>query len=164
MTDNSRDYFEQLAALLEEHGFGWALSQVRAQIAEGIIVDKDVREFEAPRIAEATFQVGRRSRRSARLIARVPYDDDQRLAILLKAIEAAIVQRAELEEAVLDSLNSDENGPKLDRVEFVPDDDEDAAVASSFRRHQVSNDRRADNSELKEAAARALAEIRADVR
>jgi hypothetical protein len=156
------DYFRRLAELLQEHGYQWVLAEALAQIAEGMTVDKDVREFEAAQIAEASFELRPRGRKRARLIATVPYDDSQKLDILLNAIEAALVQRADLEEAVLKSLQGSKDEEAIEGVEFVPDQEMDPAGGSVFRRHELRPDRRQANQVVRETAARTLAEIRAD--
>ena len=66
------------------------------------------------------------------MITSEPYSEPERLEILLRAIESAIVQRADLEHTVLDQLT------EVAAVEFKPDVPRaDADVAILGRAHRL---------------------------
>jgi hypothetical protein len=102
-------YRRRIGEVLERHGFRWVLEQAEAQIAEGKPSSKEVSERESVSAA-----VPRRRRVS--LITSEPYSESERLEVLLQAIEAAIIQRAKLEQAVLNQFSA------VAAIDFQPED------------------------------------------
>lgn len=156
MADES-EYFERLASLLEQHDFGWVVSQAQVEIEDGKTVAKDVQAPELIQVIESDSFVRRTPRRRrASLIATQPYDDAERLAILLRAIETAIVDRADLEKAVLDAVGD------IPLVEFQPDDGGALRRAGAPDRgsHRLERGRLAGGNELRTNLAEVLSQLR----
>jgi hypothetical protein len=134
---DEREYFERLVAVLRDHGFEWVVEQAQSEIAEGRSVTKEVRAPDTQPTYDADTLVRQAPRRRrAGLIATVPFGAAEQLQILLRAIEAAIVDRAALEEAVLKGI-----GDNID-VEFLPEVSEDVPGATFERRaHRLDRGR-----------------------
>jgi hypothetical protein len=109
-------YRRRLSDVLREHGFGWVVEQAEAQIAGGKPSFKEVSEqqYLPPRL-DSEFIVRPPRRRRASLITTEPYSEGEQLDILLHAIGAAIVQREELEETILNQLD------EINAIDFEPE-------------------------------------------
>jgi hypothetical protein len=114
--EDDADYRRRIGEVLIEHGFAWVVAQAEAQIAEGKPSSKQVSEREyVPPSADPMFTVQRPRSRRASLITSEPYNESERLDILLEAIEAAVVQRSMLEQAVFEQLTD------ISSIRFEPD-------------------------------------------
>src|SRR5262249_15590655 len=86
------------------------------QIAEGKPSFKEVSEQEyLPPTLDHEFIIRPPRRRRASLITTDPYPESEQLDILLHAIGAAIVQRAQIEETVLNQLS------QINAIDFEPE-------------------------------------------
>lgn len=114
--EDDAEYRRRISDSLIRNGFEWVVQQADAQIAEGKVSAKSVFEEERliPRL-DPMFAVRKPRRRQASLITSEPYSESERLEILLNAIKAAIVERAQIEEAVLEHL------PNIGVIQFEPD-------------------------------------------
>ena len=111
-------YWRQLSEVLRRHGFGWVVQQAEEQISEGKPSTKQVSERGYSRAeADSDFVISKPRRRRASLITSEPYTEAEQVEILLNAIEAALVQRAELEQAVF-KIPGD-----IAAIQFQPDTD-----------------------------------------
>src|SRR5436190_9687970 len=110
------EYRRRISEVLTLHGFGWVVAQAEAEIAEGKQSAKQVAEQEVFSVsADPDFRMRRPRSSRASLITSEPYSEAERLEILLKAIEAALIQRSFLEQAVLAHV------PDVDSIRFEPD-------------------------------------------
>jgi len=154
--EDDASYRRRIADSLIQNGFDWVVQQAEAQIAEGKVSAKSVIEQERflPRL-DPMFAVRKPRRRQASLITSEPYSEAERLEILLNAIKAAIIERAQIEAAILDQL------PEISAVEFEPD----APVEETDRGFRGSKHRTDRNSvipgrSLQDRAEHALAALR----
>lgn len=149
----------QIVELLEEHGFGWVVEQADAHIAEGKSVVKEVSERELrPSVISDTFRITRPRRYRSSLVTTVVFSEPEKLEILLSAIEAAIVQRAALDTAVLATLAS------MKVIAFEPDTPaEDADGGYRGRRHTLTRDTEPSREGLRSAAEDVLKAARSEI-
>jgi hypothetical protein len=147
-------YRRRLSEVLRQHGFDWVVQQAETQIAEGKSGSKQVREL--PRaVLGPDFRIGAPKRLRASLITSEPYSEAERLEILLQAIDAAIVQRAKLEETVLDQLSG------ISSIEFEPDvPSEDFEGAYFGKAHRLDRSRLGSAHDLRERTDNALHRLR----
>lgn len=125
------NYRRRITDVLLSHGFGWVVAQAEAHIAEGKPTSKQVSERDSGSFArsiddDGMFVVRHPRTRRASLITSEPYTQSEQLEILLEAIEAAIVQRSMLEQAVLDESNH------ITSVRYEPDSPGEAIDSSYF--------------------------------
>lgn len=155
--DDTDEYFERLSEILIKYGFEWVVAQAEAEISEGRAVNKDVQALEYADLLEADG-FARRSprRRRASLVTTDPYNGAERLEILLRGVEAALGDRADLERAIMEKVGD------IASVEFAPDEDALGAVATraARRRHRLDRDRLAGGAEIQETLYPALQELR----
>ena len=141
-------YRRQISDILRRHGFGWVVEQAEAQIAEGKPSSKQVSEHEIFRAeADPMFTIRPRKRRRASLITTESYSESERLEIVLQAIESAVIQRAELEAAVLNQLSG------ITAIEFRPDSGFDTG-------HRLDRSRIEPGLQLQRRTEHALAAMR----
>lgn len=155
--DDAETYRRRLSEVLRRHGFGWVVDQAEIQIAEGKPSSKQVSEREPISVvSDPMFAIRAPRRRRASLITSEPYTEEERLEILISAIDAALVQRANLETAVLDVLG--EIHP-VTSITFQPDSEgvEDSPLG---RAHRVDPARRESASTIRLQTERALKDIR----
>ena len=156
MADNAAAYFERLTSVLFRHGFDWVVDQAEAEILEGRSVTKEVRTVEYGDLLDVdSFAKRSPRRRPTALMTTVPYDDAERLRILLHGIEAALSQRADLERAILTKLED------VEAIEFAP---EEGRLGSDLARraHWLGRDRLPEDDNLQRNLLRALGELRED--
>ncbi|MDW4497164.1 hypothetical protein R5H30_04155 [Sulfitobacter sp. D35] len=157
------EYFLRLTEVLRTNGFEWVVAQAQAEIAEGRIVTKEV---QAPGLQQSMDpdsleRLPPRRRRSA-LVATVQYDASERLEILLKGIESAVIVRSDLENEVI-RLLKDIDGDRIevvDKVEFLPDDSEVVPASAGIRSHSLERERFSTSSPLRNDLAEALSQLR----
>lgn len=129
--EDETDYRRLITEILQKHGFGWVVVQADVQISEGKPSSKQVSERETlPPAADPMFVVKRPRARRASLVTSEPYSETERLDILLKAIEAAVVQRALIEREVFDQLD-------VASIRFEPDSLIEALDSSLGVPHQL---------------------------
>lgn len=157
--EDAAAYRRELGEVLRHHGFGWVVDQAEIQIIEGKPSSKRISERETFALrSDPMFTIRRPRRRQASLITSEAYSEEERLEILMNAIDAALVQRAELEIAVLDML--DKIHP-VSSVGFRPDVPSEVAEGSPLgRSHRVDHGRRASAEEIRSRAKLALNDIR----
>jgi hypothetical protein len=145
-------YRRQISDILRRHGFGWVVEQAEIQIAEGKPSSKQVSEREIFRAeTDPMFTIRPSKRRRASLITSEPYTESERLEIVLQAIESAVMQRAELEAAVLNQLSG------ITAIEFRPEIITEEAAAGF---HRLDRSRIEPGHELQQRAEHALAAMR----
>ena len=84
-----------------------------------------------------------------------PYNESERLDILLHAVEAALAQRSALEIAALEEV------PGINAIRFEPEGHADAVEGSYLGKpHEVDASRRAIAVEIEKETAAALVRIR----
>lgn len=149
--------YEALLQSMRDQGLGWVVEQVQQQVRAGKLVTKDVtpfRESYSSRFIEE-LAVGTRRRRRERLAATEEYSAEERLSLVLEAIENAVVHTAEIQDQVLQFVQDQSS---IDQVRFEPDAFEEAQAftlsADDRRRPQVEM--------LREALARLRMEVRPD--
>lgn len=157
--DDTPMYRRRLGEVLRAHGFGWVVEQSEAQIAEGKPNPKQVSERQTfPVDSDPLFEVRAPRGRRASLITSVPYTEEERLEILLHAIDAALVQRAKIETAVVDLL---EGIKQVDSIAFEPDVTTGDVVSDALgKAHRIDRGRREAASRIQIGAERALSNIR----
>jgi len=154
--DDDAAYRRRIVEFLIRYGFGWVVQQADAQIAEGKISAKSVIEQERfrPQL-DPMFVVRKPRRRQASLITSEPYSEREKLEILLNAIKAAVIERAQIEVAILDQF------PEIDAVEFEPDAPiEDTEFGFRGSRHRIDRTRLTEDRILQRRAEHALAGLR----
>jgi hypothetical protein len=158
--EDDAEYRRRIGEVLEERGFGWVVAQAEVQIAEGKPASKQVSEHEIFRTSEDTdFTIKRPRLRRASLITSEPYSESERLDILLHAVEAALVQRSELEIAALEEVHG------INAIRFEPEGPAEAVEGSYLGKpHEVDASRRAIAVEIESETAAALARIRSSDR
>lgn len=148
-------YRRRIADVLIRNGFQWVVEQAEAQIAEGKLSAKSVFEQERSRPDDHTFEIRRPRRRRASLVTSEPYSESERLEILLNAIRAAIVERAEIEHAVLDQLSG------ISEIQFEPDAPaEEVDFVVSGRPHRLDRDSAIPSRNLRERTEHVLSAMR----
>ena len=154
--EDDADYRRRIVDVLEAHGFGWVVAQAEAQIAEGKPASKQVSEPEILRVSEDTgFAIRHARKRRASLITTEPYSEAERLDILLHAIEAALVQRSELERAALGEVHG------VDTIRFEPEGLTEGLEGSyRGRPHDLNASRAATGIEIGRDATAVLARIK----
>jgi hypothetical protein len=154
--EDDADYWRRVREVLIEHDFAWVVAQAEAQIAEGKPNAKQVSEREhIPPSADPMFTVRRPRSRRASLITSEPYNESERLEILLDAIEAAIVQRSMVEQAVFDQLTD------ITSIRFEPDSPvEPGGETYLGARHVLDSSRKDMATELESRARAALSDLR----
>jgi hypothetical protein len=108
-------YRRRISEVLARNGFQWVVEQADAQIADGKVSSKAVFERERFRPTDDTFEIRKPRRRQASLVTSEPYSENERLEILLNAIRAALIERADLENAILHQLDN------ITEIQFLPD-------------------------------------------
>lgn len=158
MAADAGEYYRRLEDILGATGFNWVIAQAQEQIAQGRAVTKQVQAPEVSESFEAEgFSSRARRRRRTSLVTTEPYNDRERLHILLDAIEAALVQRVDFETSILLSLEA------IQRVEFVPDDTSGDPARAGRYRHGLARDRVDDGATMRDSLLRALRAIQDDV-
>jgi hypothetical protein len=148
-------YRREINEVLRRHGFAWVAEQAEAQIAEGKPSSKQVSEREVPRAAaDPMFRVGLPKRRRASLITSEPYSESERLDILLQAIESAVIQRADIEAAVLNQLS------EITSIEFQPEAPAGEPGGGLGTAHRLDRSRIEPGTELRRRTEHALAAMR----
>lgn len=112
--EDDANYRRRISDVLNERGFGWVVAQAETQIAEGKPTSRQISEQSSELLREDFTLQGRRPRRAS-LITSEPYTESERLEILLQGIEAAVVQRSMIEQAILDAA------PDVSVIHFEPD-------------------------------------------
>lgn len=152
---DEREYFERLSEILQEHGFDWVLTQVQAEISEGRVVSKEV---SAPSIESAVDPVTmvRQTprRRRASLVTTLPLSPRERLEVLIRGIEAAVVTRAELEEAVFRMTKN------VSQIDFKPDESDKDFFTDDRHAHSLRIERVSSADRVKEDLSKTLKELR----
>jgi hypothetical protein len=102
---SSREAFENLIATLSEKGLAWVVNQVRHQIELGKPITRRAKELYYPRRSgeeDSRFasDPALRPGREVQFRATVEYTDDERLQLLLSAIQQAVLNTAAIEEVV----------------------------------------------------------------
>ena len=153
--DDCAEYRRRIVEILGLRGFDWVVAQTDAEIAEGKQSAKQVSEREVPSFFDdRDFRVRQPRTRRASLITSEPYSEAERLEILLKAIEAALIERSALERAVLAEVHGA-------TIRFVPDVPAEGLDRSVFaRRHDLSEDRTSLASELEANTRTAIETLR----
>jgi hypothetical protein len=153
--EHDAEYRRRISEVLSEHGFGWVVAQAEAEIAEGKQSTKQVaEEDEVSVLTDPDFRIRRPRSRRASLITSEPYNEAERLEILLKALEAALIQRSTLEQAVLAEV------PDVDAIRFRPDAPVEVAGSYLGRPHELNASRTASAIEIESRAKDILAAIR----
>jgi hypothetical protein len=154
--EDDASYRRRIAELLIHHGFDWVLQQADAQIAEGKTSAKSVVEEEHFRPQhDPMFVVRKPRRRQASLITSEPYSEAERLDILLRAIKATVIERAQIEKAILDEL------PEIEAVEFEPDAPaEETDLGFRGSKHRIDRTRLPEDRSLQARTEHALAEFK----
>lgn|SRR5579862_516740 len=154
--EDDAEYRRRIGEVLEAHGFGWVVAQAEAQIAEGKPASKQVSEREIFQVsADTDFAIKRPRARRASLITSEPYTEAERLDILLRAIEAALVQRSALERATLEEVHG------INTIRFEPEGPTEGLEGSYLgKAHEVNTSRAATAIEIEREATTALARIR----
>ncbi len=100
------------------------------------------------------FRIRPPRRRRASLITSEPYSESERLEILLQAIESAVIQRAELEAAVLNQLSG------ITAIEFRPERPAEETADGLDAAHRLDRSRIEPGLELQRRTETALAAMR----
>jgi hypothetical protein len=139
--------------VLNRHGFEWVVAQAEAQIAEGKPSSKEVSERDSVQVsADTSFAIRRPGSRRASLITSEPYTESERLEIMLQAIEAALVQRSMIEQAVLEQVHD------ISVIRFEPDSPVEGIEGSFFGAPHTLEAARKDGAMALETEARAALE------
>ena len=154
--EDDENYRRRIAEVLNRHGFGWVVGQAEAQIAEGKPSTKQVSEYEkVPASDDPMFPIRRPRSRRASLITTEPYTETEQLEIVLQAIEAAIIQRSMIEQAIFEQL------PDVSAVRFEPDSPVEEGQESYFGApHILDLGGKATATELEAEARSALGGIK----
>jgi hypothetical protein len=154
--EDDAEYRRRIINALNRHGFSWVVAQAEAQIAEGKPSAKQVSEREAvPFAQDPLFEIRRPRSRRASLITSEPYSERERLEIILQAIEAAVLQRALIENEIIESIHD------VSAIHFEPENPVETTEAFPLGRpHVITPDRRALAIELAAQTRGVLAIIR----
>jgi hypothetical protein len=149
-------YRRRIVDSLIRNGFEWVVQEVDAQIADGKVSAKSVIEQERFLTQlDPMFTVRKPRRRQASLITSEPYSESERLDILLNAIKAAIVERVQIEVAILDQL------PEISAVEFEPDaPTEEVDLGFRGAAHRINRASMTPDRSLQERAEHVLTALR----
>lgn len=153
--EDELEYFKRLSGILEETGFEWLLTQVRNEIAEGHAVKKEVN---APsmdsKIDPVTRIVRQPQRRRSSLVTTEPLTSRQQLFVLIEAIEAAVIVRAELEESVF-RMNKDMN-----EISFMQDESDKDLATGEHKPHSLTRGNLENSVTVKKSIRNNLEELR----
>jgi hypothetical protein len=129
-------YRKRISEVLIEHGFDWVVAQAEAEIADGKPLTKQVTEPEFfSQSDDAQFAVRAPRTKRASLITSEPYSEAEGLEILLKAVEAALIQRADLEVAVLSGVKG------VTAIDFQPETSREVEGGYLGTKHTLDRDR-----------------------
>jgi hypothetical protein len=121
--DECRDVFDTLIISLQASGLAWVESQVRDQIRLGKTIE---REREVPnelRFQRSIFEADREqtNRRSPTTFPiTIEYSAQERLRLLIDAIEHAVVNTAAMEESFTSYFEAE--SPHLESIQFYSED------------------------------------------
>jgi hypothetical protein len=154
--EDDEEYRRRISEVLIRHGFEWVVTQAETQIAEGKPSSKQVSEREIFSVLDdPDFTIRRPRARRASLITSEPYSEAERLEILLQAVEAALVQRSDLERAVLAQI------PDIIAIRYEPDSPIEGAESSYLgKAHELNQDRSSIAHEIEADAKIAIGRIR----
>jgi hypothetical protein len=117
--EEAREYRISIANALRSDGFDWVVNEVQSVITAGQLIDKEVEEITLPRTSfdasDADESELRRSRRRATRSSTIPFSEQEQLEILSTAIERAVPDRAEIQEATFETII------EFDVIHFVPE-------------------------------------------
>lgn len=108
--------YDALSRMMQEASLPWVVEQTADRIRQGRMDQKRIESFEESRGAAGASQL-RRSRRKELRVSIVPYTAQEKLSILVDAVDQAVVVVNQLEEADL-AWAARENRPN---VKFMPD-------------------------------------------
>lgn len=160
MASDNEIYFQRLSEILVQGGFDWVVVQANAEISSGKSRAKEVRALEyGELIDEGSFATRTPRRRRASLMTTEPFNDVERLGILIRGIEAAIASRADIEEAVL-------NLTDVLTIDFAPEGDELEAFGSAGTdvRHRLDRGRLEGGKKLSDKLLNSLRQLREQAR
>lgn len=154
--EDDREYRRRISEVLLRHGFEWVVTQAETQIAEGKPSSKQVSEREIFSVLDdPDFAIRRPRARRASLITSEPYSEAERLEILLQAVEAALVQRSDLERVVLAQI------PDVNVIRYEPDSPTEEAESSYLgKAHELSQNCRSITDVIEAQARIAISRIR----
>lgn len=153
------EYRRRIVEVLRLHGFDWVVAQTDAEIANGKQSTKQVSEREVSSMFDdRDFRMRPPRTRRASLITSESYSEAERLEILLKAIESALIQRSVLERAVLEDMHGV-------TIHFIPDAPAADLEGPVFeRQHELSAGRSLFASELEVSTSNAIEALRRESR
>ena len=112
--------------LLRNQGIGWVADQVIEGVGLGRIVQREFKALQTERMQTLSFESslvesssGRRGPREDVLVSE-PYNQEDRLRLLLDAIEEAVVNSRAMEEHLFDYLAS--NQSDINSIEFYSEE------------------------------------------
>lgn len=155
---SSSNAYQILLETLRKHGLHWVAGQVQEQVRSGKPVTKDVSPFLAvDRIVfadEGFFPTSARKGRRQRLAATEEYSADERLELIIKAIESAVIHTAAIEAELAEFFASQADG--LTPARFEPEEFDESARLEVER---PSADRQASIGRLQNALSRLRREV-----
>lgn len=148
-------YRIQLSEILTKHGFGWVVDQSESQIVAGREAEKLVSESRFTSDPDNNGRIARRG--SARLVTSEPYSDGEKLDILLRAIEAALIQRSLIEQEAVRII------PEFASAKFVSDTSLGEDI-EKFSNHQLNGELIDDSANIRSQVIGVLQKIRVEIR
>ena len=119
--DEANEAYEDLMATLQEHKLDWVVDQVRAHVRAGKLVDvKNIDESRRRPEEYVLSTSSQESRQPKKGFTTEPYTADERLGIVLNAIEVIAVQTTDIQNSLVEFFNLSEDGEET--VRFEPDE------------------------------------------
>lgn len=132
---NPNEAYRMLLDALREKGLAWVAEQVQEQVRSGKPVTKDVspyRETDSMIFATEGFVPGTSTRGPRqRLAATEEYSPEERVDLLIDALEAAVIHIADIEAELIDFFDSQVDGPA--QIRFEADQFDDAPSLETER-------------------------------
>jgi hypothetical protein len=121
ISEDAKTYRTEVLRILRSNGLDWVAQQVQETILGGKQFSKEILEPALPQYAVEVSTVDEappRRRRKTKRTSTSPLSDEEQLSILIDAIERALVDRSEFQNAIFEILHD------VDQVTFAPDIDD----------------------------------------
>jgi len=123
--DECKEVFDTLIKMLNDQGLGWVVEQVQEQIRIGKTEEKEIKTLKEARHSPSIFELDdyRKQLKTGPLATfpvAVEYGSEERLQLLIDAIEQVVVNTAQMEESFTSFFETEL--PNLRDIRFFSED------------------------------------------
>jgi hypothetical protein len=154
--EDAREYRVRIAQMLRSNGYSWVVDEVQGAVAAGKLFEKEIDERFDPQTASDSHDVEEtqsRGKGKARRTSTAPFSEHEQLNLLLTAIDRAVTNRVETEDAIFDALFD------VAEIAFEPES-VDIAAEPSGGGHMLTRHERTEANAIGHRARRALNSLR----